>query len=277
MHTLFSPGVGRRAFRRRRQLGTALVAAFMVATVPAVALAAAPPNDAPGGAVALTSLPSSISLDTTAATVAGDDLGCGAGGQDQASVWYTLTLPADTRVLIDATASSYDVGVNVFEGAPSPDSLVDCVEGGVVFDATAGTTYTIMFADIDGGANGGDLEAALTVGQPAVDITLKIDPTAKSNAKTGEAVITGTLSCSAETENAFVDVKVTEPVGRFTVHGFGGADATCGPTPTHWVAFVTGDNGKFLGGKAAVQVDAVACQPFVCADTFADATVRIRR
>jgi hypothetical protein len=254
-----------------------IAATLLLASMPGLAAAAAPSNDLPAGAIAITSVPTSIALDTTEATVTTDNVGCGSDGTDQATVWYTLTLAQATRVAVDASASSYAVGINLFAGSASADNLVDCLEQTLVFDADAGTTYYLMFADIDGDANGGQLNFSLDVAPPPIEVDVTVDGTAKVNAKTGEALVGGTITCSTQTSDAFVDVELRQPVGRFTIHGFGGAQAECGPTPTQWWASITGENGKFSAGKATVVANAFACDAFGCGDASLTASVRLRR
>jgi hypothetical protein len=211
-------------------------------------------------------------------TVTTDDIGCGAGGTDQATVWYTLTLAAATSILVDATASDYAVGVNIFEGSADADNLVNCVEGAAVFDAAAGTTYFLMFADVDGDAtNGGQLHVSIDVAPPPIEVSLTVDPNGKVNPKTGEATISGTISCSRTADFGEVDVNLREPLGRFTIHGFGFDSLACEPTPTQWFASIAGDNGKFGAGKATAEVSAFACDATSCDDDSVVAGVRLRK
>lgn len=267
-----------RTLTRRASLAAMLAGLLLVATAPGMALAAAPGNDLPAGAIAYTALPITIDQDTTEATVSTDDIGCGSGGVDQATVWYTLTLANATSVLVDATDSGYPVGVNIFEGSADANNLVDCVEGAAGFDAAAGTTYYLMFADIDGDAtNGGQLHVAIDVAPPAIEITLTVDSSGKVNPKTGEATISGTVTCNHDADFGDVEVSLRQPIGRFTIHGFGFASPGCGPTPTNWFASVVGDNGKFASGRATAQVSAFACDAFSCDDDSVTASVRLRK
>jgi len=268
---------GRRAARRRLRFLTLLAAAFMVASIPGAAAAAVPVNDTPGQAIAFTSIPQTIDQDTTEATVVGDDVGCGAGGLDQASVWYTLTLPTTTQILIDARATGSAIGINVFAGSATPGALVDCVEDAVVFDATAGTTYYLMFADIDeDGTNGGRLQATIGQAPPPVDVQLTVNGTGKLLSRTGEATVGGTVVCSAPV-SAFLDVDISQPNGRFTVRGGTSLVIDCGPVATEWLAVLTGDNGKLANGRAAtVTATEFACD-LPCDEASASNTVRFGR
>ncbi len=111
---------------------TLAVAGALLATLlsTTVAAAAAPSNDLHTGAIALSdALPQTVTADTTEATVTTDDFGCGAGGVDQASVWYSIAVTDGFDVLIDPTASSYLVGVNVYINSPGQENLVTCFQG----------------------------------------------------------------------------------------------------------------------------------------------------
>jgi hypothetical protein len=264
--------------KRRGAFAALFVGIVLVGTAPGMALAAAPANDLPAGATALTAIPATITENTTEATVTTDDVGCGAGGEDQATVWFTLTLASATSVLVDATDSDYSVGVNVFEGSANVNNRVTCAAGAASFDAAAGTTYYLMFADIDGDAtNGGALQVLIDVAPPPIEVSLTVNANGKVNPKTGEATISGTITCSRTADFGEVDVTLRQPIGRFTVHGFGFAGPACEPTPTDWIASVVGDNGKFSAGKATAEVSAFGCDATSCGDTSVTASVRLRK
>jgi hypothetical protein len=261
--------------RWRVVAGLALI--IVMAAQPGVALAAAPANDVPDGAIAITAIPAHGTQDTTEATISTDNIGCGSDGTDQASVWYTLTLPEATTVLIDASSSDYRIGINAFAGTATAGALLECTEQALRMEVAAGTTYYLMFADIDGGANGGQLDVTIDVAPPPIDLTLAVDPVGKVNSKTGEATITGTVRCSAATSDASVDAELRDPVGRFTIHGFGGSGIECGTDPTPWSITIVGDNGRFGPGRATANVSAFACDAFSCADASVSTSVRLRK
>jgi hypothetical protein len=264
--------------RRRVRILGLLAGMVLVGALPAVAVAAAPLNDLPGGAIAYAAIPVTIDQDTSDATVTTDDIGCGSGGEDQATVWYTLTLGDTTEVLADATGSGYDVGVNVFADSADAGNLVTCVGGAAAFTANAGTTYYLMFADIDGNAtNGGQLHVTIDVAPPPLEVSLTVDASGKVNPKTGEATIRGTLTCSRTADFGEVDLTLRESVGRFTIHGSGFASSSCDTTPTAWFVSVVGDNGKFGLGRATADVSAFACDATSCGDASALVSVRLRK
>lgn len=269
-----SHAAGRRSMARWRAVA-GLTALITVAALPGLAFAAPPDNDLPAGAIAITAIPAQVAQDTTEATTSTDNVGCGSDGTDQASVWYTLTLAEATAVQIDASSSSYRVGINAFAGAPTAEALFDCREQTLRLDAAAGTTYYLMFADIDGAANGGQLDVTLDVAPPPIELALTVDSSGKVNPKTGEATITGTVMCSTATSDAAVDAELREPMGRFTIRGFGGSGMACGPEPVAWSMVVVGDNGRFGPGRTTANVWAFACDAFSCADVFVTTSVRL--
>jgi hypothetical protein len=246
--------------------------------VPGVVRAAPPSNDLPAGAEAITAIPATLDQDTTEATVAPeDDLGCGAGGLDQATVWYTLTLPEAATVIVDAGQSGYGVGVNAFESDGGvPGRPFACGVAGVVIDAAANSTYFLMFADIDEDAvNGGALHVELALAPPPLEVSLTVNAFGQVS-KLG-ASISGTITCSSAADFSELNVSLTQSVGRITVHGLGFDNPSCGPEPASWTAFVPADNARFSGGFSAANVSAFACNAFSCGDTFAAETVRLRK
>ena len=64
---IFSRRAG--SLTRRARIAALLAGLVLVATAPGMALAAAPANDLPGGAIAITAIPATIDQDTTEATV----------------------------------------------------------------------------------------------------------------------------------------------------------------------------------------------------------------
>jgi hypothetical protein len=259
----------------------AVVAALvMLAALPATAVAAPPANDLPGGALPIAAVPSSFTQPTTEATVtSADDVGCGSGGQDQASVWYRITPATSMGVLIDATASSYRVGVNVYETEPTPDGLRACFDGFAGFASlTAGLTYYVMFADIDGGANGGQLSVSLSIAPPPIAITFTTSPVVKIADKGLSASVSGTMTCDRPASFAGVDVNAAQRVGKYQVRFFGGAAVDCGPEPSPWLAELFSSNGRLAGGKITVELHFFACDAVgQCTDADATFTSRTRQ
>lgn len=261
-----------------KRLPVLLCAVVLLAATAAPVAAAAPGNDLPSGATpVLLPLPFSDVVDTTEATAVGDDYGCGAGGVDQASVWYTITVPEQTLVVIDASASTYFTGVNLFGEDPAAGPI-DCA--GVMLPAQldAGLTYYVMIADADeDGVNGGTLSVTFQAAPPPPELTVAIDPVGKLDPKSGLITVSGTMTCSEDFDVETYAV-VRQTVGRFTIHGgFWDVTGCTSGDEVPWTVTVSGENGKFSGGRATVEVSLFACGWFDCVDATATRTISLRR
>jgi hypothetical protein len=255
-----------------------LCSALLLAVTAGPVAAAPPGNDLPSGATVVPlPLPFTDIVDTSEATVTTDDVGCGAGGWDQASVWYSITPDTDIRVAIDASASSYATGLNLFVATPT--NLVACTWSTLVWNLEAGTTYYVMAADIDDdGVNGGTLEVTFDVGPPPLELSVTIAPTAKVDSKSGTVTVSGTLTCSMDTPHVEQLVIVRQTVGRFTIRGGSWDIASCDEGgPVAWTATLTGENGTFGGGRASVEVSVFGCSWSECTEAFASRSVSLRR
>lgn len=263
--------------------GLALAAATALLTVGLAAppaLAAAPSNDTYGGAVIIPAIPFSTALDTTEATTDADDAElnvCGAPAMD-ASVWYSFTASGDEAYVADASASDYSAGVFVATGAPGSFVVLACGPGGVIWQATAGETYSIVVIDDqqDGGGNGGSMSLVVDVAPPPPALEVTTDPTGRFDARTGIATISGTLLCSEEAGVAFVEAQLTQRVGRLLIRGFGFTEVPCDGTAQPWSMEVFGDNGLFKGGKAASVTFSIACGLVFCSEYVAEGTVQLK-
>ena len=255
-----------------------LLFTFMFATP---VLAAAPSNDEFAGATVIAGLAYNETLDTTEATTDAADAElnatCGAPATD-ASVWYAFTPAADIGVLVDTTGSDYPAGVIVATGSPGAfDPVITCGPGMVGFFATAGTTYYLLVFDDqeDGVGNGGSLVLSVTEAPPPPEIDINVDPVGTFNPQTGSVTLTGTVTCT-DGAFAFVEVQLTQQVGRFTVRGFSFFEIACDGTAQPWTVEVSGETGLFKGGHAVAVTFGQACN-FDCGSTFEETTVRLRR
>ena len=244
-----------------------VLAVFFLGTAAAIA---APANDTSSGAVAITSLPSSTTLDTRTATTDAEDaemnpLECGAPATD-ASVWFALTLPQDTQVIVDVSQSSYSAGVLVSTGPAGSRSFVTCGPQFISFTAVANETYYMLVIDdqLDGGDNGGDLVMTVDVAPPAPTIDITINPTGTVFSKDGTAIIGGTATCTGVVDFAEVDGQLKQFVGRVAITGWFFTEIACDGTTQPWTATVYPDNGRFGGGKAQLGANGFACGPFDC-------------
>jgi len=265
-----------------RATAVGAVAVLGSALLAAPAWAAAPANDEPAGAVAL-SLGDHVTQDTTEATTvpADEDLNANCGAPvTKASVWYTYTAGADGGVVLDMSSSDYSGGFLVFEGAPTAESLIACGQFTVGFGTSAGTTYTVMAIDddLDGNtANGGTLVIDVAEAPPPPSVDVTVDPTTKVD-KAGTAWVTGSYTCT-DADFIELDAELRQNVGRFTISGFGFAfdEGTCDGSPRSFSIPITADNGKFAGGKAASIVFSFACGTFECADGYVEQTIRLNK
>jgi hypothetical protein len=248
-----------------------------------VLAAPAPANDVYSGRAAIPSLPFTDSLDTTKATTdATDDEmnppDCGAPATD-ASVWYELTPAAHATVVVDVSASTYSAGVSVATGSPGSFTFVTCGPGVVLFTALGGETYTILVFDdqLDGSGNGGTLNISVEEAPPAPTVSLTVDPIGHFNSATGSATVTGSVTCTGVADFTFLDVQLSQTVGRIsTVSGFGETEFVCDGTTQLWSVEVFPSNGLFKGGQASSVTVAVACGFFECGFDEVTRTIRLR-
>lgn len=268
--------------RKFTTAGALVLASAATFTAAGPAFAAAPGNDTHAGATVI-STGFSDSLDTTRAGTDAEDAdlnaGCGAPATD-ASVWYTLTPPADGGVVVDVSGSDYSAGVIVATGSPGSWALETCGPGAVSFFGAAGTTYTILAFDdqFDGTGNGGTLNMTVADAPPPPSLQVDVDKFAAFDSRSGAAFVNGTLTCTGQADFAGIEVQLAQKVGRVaTVRGAGFADAHCNNGETQrWSARITPDSGKFAGGKAASVTFAFACGPFHCAEDYQEHIVQLR-
>jgi hypothetical protein len=263
----------------------AVLVVTVLATVVATAgpAAAVPPaNDTYPGRVTIGALPFTTTQDTSEATTDADDAElnvttCGAPAMD-ASVWYQVTATTDSTLVADVSGSDYSAGVFVATGSPGSFGVVACAPGATAWSAVAGETYNVVVIDdqLDGAGNGGTMQLTVDQAPPAPTIDVTVNPTGGFDSKTGEAIVTGTVTCTGVADFAGLDVEVNQRVGRGSVLGFGGADVTCDGVSHPFSIRVAPFNGKFAGGKAATVTLAFACGDFVCGIDFEERVIMLR-
>jgi hypothetical protein len=258
-----------------------LVALFSLAFA-APAAAAAPSNDTYAARVVIGSLPFSDTRDTTDATTDADDAeantNCGAPATD-ASVWYELA-GTDSTILVDASASDYSAGVIVVSGSPGSFVIESCGPGAVGFFAASGQTYAILAFDDqgDGSGNGGTLNISIDVAPPPPVVDVTVNPTGKFNKVTGSATIGGTVTCTGAADFTYIEVQLTQTVGRFKVSGYGFVENAfvCDGTSQPWSVEVFGSGGLFKGGRAASVTIAVAYSAFSSGYDIEERSIMLR-
>lgn len=261
----------------------ALMAAIVFFAMGAsTALADPPANDDIDNATLIVGLPFFDAIDTSEATTADDDPDCVGQGP---TVWYAFTPIEDIRIEANTFDSNYDTTLAVY--VDTPEGLVELAcnddAGGtfqsrVRFDALAEETYFFMVGAFASGP-GGMLQFSVdeTSAPLPLAIDLSIDPLGQFIPRTGEAVVSGILTCS-KLAFAHVFIELTQGAGRrFTVPGFGGSDFEC-DGETAWSATIISDFGFFAGGPAKVAAFASAFDPddFEFAFDEAFASVRLR-
>jgi hypothetical protein len=227
--------------------------------------AAAPSADLYANRTVVGAIPFTDSVDTTEATTDADDAEaaapCGSPPTD-ASVWYEYTPSSDGGFIVDTNSSDYSTGIIVATGSPGSFNVLACNAGSVVVGSTAGETYAILVFDYqgDGGGNGGTLNVGIGELPPPPVLDVTIASSGGFNAKTGAAVIRGTVTCTGGDVDGknFIDVQASQRVGRFTFSGQGFTTFACDGTTHSWSADVVSPTGKFAGGKATVSMFAAA-------------------
>ena len=262
-----------------RSILSAATAGALLLPVMATAASAAPaPNDTTATATVVSSLPTTISQDTTGATTDATDAAlnanCGAPFTN-ASVWFTYTAATDGGVVADMSASSYSGGFMVTKGDPAGGVLVACGPTTVGFSTTAGQTYYVV-AFSDTTTVGGQLEVTFDVAPPAPEVTFTLNPKGTAY-KDGSAKLSGTYSCT-NADDFFSDIEgtLTQRVGRVKINGdFFISPLQCDGQTHSWTALVTSTNGLFRGGKGASVTFVFACGPFDCSVGYAEQTVQL--
>lgn len=261
---------------------------ILTSVVAGPALAAQPGNDDYPGRVTLAgALPLDYTQDTTEATPGPDDAalvaGCEGAPPTDASVWFEYTAGQSGGLALDMTASDYAAGAVIATGNPTDGwEVAGCGPGVAGWYADEGVTYTMLvFDDFDTPGSGGTLVMTLDVIPPPPTLDVTVNKTATFNSKTGEATVSGIVTCTSapgqeEMSFAFLDIQLTQPVGRLLIRGYGSTEVTCDGVQRPWSAVIAGENGLFKGGKAANVTTTFACGAFDCAVDFIETTVQIK-
>jgi len=270
--------------RRRTAWGLSLVALVvavawaMSAATPAYA--AAPSNDDIGNAVGVSGVPYTNTVDTSEATFAEGDSGCGL-----ATVWYTFTPGTDGSYLFDTSGSSdYGPTLAVLEGSPGNLNLLSCTYGvpGSVLTLNAGTTYYIEAGTCCGPGEvgqvgpGGTLVFNVSVAPPVFDIQLTLDGRARIGSEPATAMVSGTVTCNNE---GYVAISGTlrQKQGLNIARGDFYIETACSSAPTTWTATVDAGSRIFLPKNATLTANFGGCDAFTCDNGTASRTVKLVR
>ena len=257
-----------------------LVAAVLLPSTTLTATAAAA-NDIPADA-AETLLGQTYEQDTTDAQTESSDADlndfCGAPAV-RGSVWYTYTSDGSEGLgfLVDGTDTDYDLGLMIFEGTPTADSLVACGPMKTATYTTEGETYYIMaFTANADDPVGGNLTLQILEAPEAPTASVTVDSRATAY-KDGSVRLTGTYTCT-DADYSEVFGTLTQRVGRMKITGdFYVTDCTCEGDIRLWGAYATSGNGFFAGGKAANLTFAFVCGALECADGYSESTIQLSR
>src|SRR5262245_44222019 len=101
-----------------------------------------------------------------------------------------------------------------------------------------------VFADTTGGGGSADL------GLDGISIT-----STKVDGKTGIATVSGSITCSQDLSDVFVNAEIDQIVGRFhTLRGWGATSVDCNAADgtAAWTIRIQPDQGKFANGRATI-------------------------
>lgn len=267
------------------------IVALTSLTFAAPALAAPPSNDDIGSPTVVGALPYSDGpYDTTEATTGATDPDDCFGSPDASTVWYSFTPTTAGWYGADTFGSDYDT--TLYVGTPNGSGgidVIDCnddagdsLQSAVRWEASVGTTYLLGVGTCCGGGvvgeagGGGMLIFNVDVASPPPTVDVTVDSVGHFN-RGGSATISGTVTCSGDVEFSFIDVQLTQTVGRFSIDGFGSTeDFACDGTTQPWSVEVFGFTGQFKGGRAVAFTFAVACDAISCSEDFEETMVRLR-
>jgi hypothetical protein len=248
----------------RRFLLVLCVLVVAVVGNPQAALAAPPSNDDISGATVFTGLPFTDSVDTTEATYAATDAGCGL-----ATVWYEFTPTESGVVELHTVGSTYDTTLALYTGDPSAPTLLQCNDDSVygllsqiVAEVVAGETYYISAGTCCGSAEpgtvgpGGNLVfTAQAAPPPVTEVSLTVDPQARVT-RDGVVTVSGTVTCD-QPASGHVSVSVEQRFTRMLAQGSSFASVECSPTPTDWSVQLGSYTGVIFGpGRATLTANA---------------------
>jgi len=243
-----------------------------IATAGPAAASAPPSNDTFGFAKVVPNLPFTDTVDTTGATSGPADAqlstspGClnPFGPVLNKSVWYKFTAGTESGLLVNASSSSYLVAIEIATGTPGALTAVTCGAFSASIATVPGTTYYVNAFDVFG-SSGGTLNINFLVPPPPP--TLSVTATGGTVDHSGAATITFAYACTNATSADGFIFSLTQTLGRVSISGstFFFDVANCDGTAHTWSVTVVASNGKFAGGKAALDADFEVCGPLECA------------
>ena len=282
-----------------RFLRAAVAAAMLAIGMVAPVSAAGPSNDDIANPIVIGALPTTVTIDASAATTGPTDPDyCAAPemGPDAATVWFRHTATSTGALGAMTYGSDYPTTlyVGTADGAGGIDVIGCATQSGrtaqsaVRFEAEAGVTYLFAVGlDPSFGEPAGNLVFKLDVAGPALSVDIEVEPTG-TLVRDGMAVIRGTFTCTAPTAfSTIVIVELTQVTSHGETYAWGIVDVTdCPGTKLPFAVHVSDDeaylggsprNRPLIGGAATIQVIGGACDLFVCANETIDMDVVLRR
>jgi hypothetical protein len=210
------------------------------------AWAAVPANDLISGATTISALPYTDSSSTSEATSTGEPTDCMASP----AIWYSFRPATTVAVLADTIGSGFDTRLAVYVGRVGVRSTaIACNDdsGGWGTSETAlylSPKYTYFFMVGGFGSNTGSTTFSLTQQTTVPVETVALSAAATS---TGEAAVTGSLWCDANTSGTLTSLYLFQVRRDGTeVGGWTGLSVACGSTFTATVIPYT--QGSFQRG-----------------------------
>jgi hypothetical protein len=215
-----------------------------------------PTNDDFDSATGVPGLPFVDTVQTTIAARAADDPPTACSHSYGHSIWYQVTFPQETQVMVDTFQSNYDTVLAVYTGAQGALAEVACnddfashwgftsVRSAVAWRALPGTTYHVMVA-ASGSAAAGDLvirfDTAPEVGPIPPQAASLDDPEADTLPGASSNPDITSVGWSLDADNFFLTVSFRESIGIQNQDG----------KPVGYIDFDT-DGDSATGWKAAV-------------------------
>ena len=159
----------------------------------------------------------------------------------------SITVPADITTLANS-ASGAEVGYTASATDDSdPNPALNCTPvSGSVFPI--GTT-TVTCTATDSSGNAANASFAVVV-LPPLELTVKLDPVASIQLRSGAVTVHGTVTCNRDQVLVFVAGELTQTHGRTAAIGSYFAEATCADGKGKWTATLTPSQGSFKPGLA---------------------------
>jgi hypothetical protein len=259
------PLAGKENKMRKAMLVVSLMAVTLLGNA-AVVHAAPPSNDDITNATVVTAIPFTHSVNTSEATYAATDTGCGFN-----TVWYQFTPAVSGYIEVNTLGSSYDTTLALHTGQPPALTQVQCnddfygLQSRIINEVVAGTPYYISAGTCCGPApigyvgDGGELVLNVqSAPPPLTEVTVTVDKSGTVVRNSGLVTITGTITCD---QQGFATIYLigSQRFKRSLAEGSSGTYTACGPVPSVWsVQFRTSTNIIFASGKATVNVTAYA-------------------